>query len=108
MPASRITLRLSIAFLQRRWVVTHPDQVRINEWWLREGLGASADIGLAATPRGSNHAMLVAARERGARSTAAAKAELVADGLIDEAGRLTQKSRDMGLRMPERPGRVNP
>lgn len=88
--------------------MTHPDQVRINEWWLSEGLGASADIGLASRPRGTNHAMLVAARERGARSTAAAKAELVADGLIDEAGRLTQKSRDMGLRMPERPGRVNP
>lgn len=85
----------------------NPDQIRINEWWLAEGLGASADIGLSHPP-GSNHDLLVRDRERGARATEAAKAELVADGLIDEAGRLTQKSRDMGLRMPERPGRVNP
>ncbi len=82
--------------------MTHPDQIRINEWWLAEGLGASADIGLAATPRGSNHSMMVADRERGIKSTAAAKAELVADGLIDEAGRLTTKAKEMGLRMPER------
>lgn len=92
--------------------MAHPDlkkyQGKVNEWWLAEGLGASADIGLASKPRGTNHEMLVRDRERGARATEAAKAELVADGLIDEAGRLTQKAREMGLRMPERSGRVNP
>lgn len=88
--------------------MTHPDQVRINEWWLSEGLGASADIGLASRPRGTNHEMLVRVRERGAKATEAARAELIRDGLIDDRGQLTAKSREMGLRMPERPGRVNP
>lgn len=75
-------------------------QVRINEWWLSERLGESAQIGNQHN-QGSMRAMIGRDIAEGQRSSDAAKADLVRDGLLDDAGRLTPKAVEMGLRMPE-------
>lgn len=77
------------------------DQQRVNEWWLSERLGESAQIGNQHN-RGAMRDMISRDIAEGQRSSDAAKAELMSDGILDDRGQLTPKAIEMGLTMPQR------
>ncbi len=82
-------------------MTTNPTQQKINEWWLSERLGQSAQIGNQHN-QGPMRAMIGRDIAKGQKASDAAKAELVHDGILDDAGRLTAKAVEMGLTMPQR------